>query len=250
MYYQVHTLVKEGPAGILAYCVRTERYPENRMSALPEPMSTIAFRRTRAEDRGNAVREAVIISQRGRIIEGAVEAAAAKGYAATTLADIVARARVSRTTFYEHFENKEHCFLTAIDLATTLLSTQVAAAVEAAGEDWRRALHAMVDTYCAVIAAEPEFSLVWFTADAMVGEQARAARDRGVNIALTHFRALHHLAQKTDPTLTSVSDEQLLMLFEGIFGHARQVVTSDPARLPAHATDYVEFIRRALGLPH
>jgi AcrR family transcriptional regulator len=219
------------------------------VSTARQPAAVLPFRRTRVEDRATAGRDAVVISQRGRIIEGAVEAAAAKGYAATTLTDIVSRARVSRTTFYEHFANKEQCFLEAIDLATTLLNTQINAAIDTAGDDWRQALRAMVDTYCAVIAAEPEFSLVWFTADAIVGEAARAARDRGVKLSVAHFRALHALARDSEPDLPQVSEDQLLLLFEGIFGHARRVVTDNPARLPTYASAYVEFIRRTLCLP-
>ena len=36
---------------------------------------------------------------------------AEKGYAATTIADIVAMAHVSKRTFYEHFNGKEECLL-------------------------------------------------------------------------------------------------------------------------------------------
>jgi AcrR family transcriptional regulator len=40
-----------------------------------------------------------------------VGAVAAKGYAATTVADVLVRARVSRSAFYEQFRDKEDCFL-------------------------------------------------------------------------------------------------------------------------------------------
>jgi AcrR family transcriptional regulator len=48
---------------------------------------------------------------RRRLLEGMAAAIAEHGYAATRLADVVAHARVSRRTFYEHFEDKEACFL-------------------------------------------------------------------------------------------------------------------------------------------
>jgi AcrR family transcriptional regulator len=44
---------------------------------------------------------------------GMVEAVADKGYAKTTVADVLTRARASRETFYEHFANKQECFLAA-----------------------------------------------------------------------------------------------------------------------------------------
>src|SRR4051794_8190949 len=53
-------------------------------------------------------------SQRRRIVDAMVESCAEKTYAATTITDIVARAHISRTTFYKHFEDKRGCFDAAI----------------------------------------------------------------------------------------------------------------------------------------
>jgi AcrR family transcriptional regulator len=52
--------------------------------------------------------------QRQRIIDAMIESCAAKTYAATTITDIVARARISRTTFYKHFDDKRACFDAAV----------------------------------------------------------------------------------------------------------------------------------------
>ena len=43
---------------------------------------------------------------RRRIVDSALEVFASKGYAATTIEDVVARAGVARGTFYLHFKNK------------------------------------------------------------------------------------------------------------------------------------------------
>ena len=48
-------------------------------------------------------------------------AAAEKGYAATTIADIVRHARVSKRTFYEHFADKEACLLAGYQHISDLL---------------------------------------------------------------------------------------------------------------------------------
>jgi AcrR family transcriptional regulator len=52
-------------------------------------------------------------SHHTRIIAATADATMAKGYAAATVADIVAHAGVSREVFYEHFTDKEHAFLEA-----------------------------------------------------------------------------------------------------------------------------------------
>lgn len=54
-------------------------------------------------------------NQRARIIDALIESCAAKTFAATTISDIVARASISRTTFYKHFSDKRACFEAAVD---------------------------------------------------------------------------------------------------------------------------------------
>lgn len=53
--------------------------------------------------------------QRERLLSAATETIAERGYASTTIADIAARAGVSRKTFYQHFAGKRECLLAAYD---------------------------------------------------------------------------------------------------------------------------------------
>jgi AcrR family transcriptional regulator len=53
----------------------------------------------------------VLETPRLRLVSALAAASAEKGYAATTIADIVRHARVSKRTFYEHFADKEDCLL-------------------------------------------------------------------------------------------------------------------------------------------
>src|SRR5690242_15072 len=59
--------------------------------------------------------EQVAEHQKARLEGAMVEAVARHGYAGTTLRELVALAGVSKTTFYEHFESKEDCFLATLD---------------------------------------------------------------------------------------------------------------------------------------
>lgn len=52
-------------------------------------------------------------SQRERLLDGVVEAAARHGYGGASVARVIEAAGVSRATFYEHFSNREECFLAA-----------------------------------------------------------------------------------------------------------------------------------------
>jgi AcrR family transcriptional regulator len=53
-------------------------------------------------------------TQRQRIIDALIESCAEKTYTATTITDIVAGARISRTTFYKQFRDKRECFDAAL----------------------------------------------------------------------------------------------------------------------------------------
>ena len=67
-------------------------------------------------------------SQRRRIVDAIIDSCAEKTYAATTITDIVARARISRTTFYKHFDDKRACFDAAIEDSIAQLQGVAAAA--------------------------------------------------------------------------------------------------------------------------
>src|SRR5919201_6795907 len=74
-------------------------------------------------------REEVIASQRGRMLAAMAEVVAQKGYARTTVADVLSRARVSRETFYEQFSDKEDCFLAAYDFSVEAMLEAITDAV-------------------------------------------------------------------------------------------------------------------------
>src|SRR5262245_45924053 len=104
--------------------------------------------------RHRLAREAVLESQRGRMLRAMAHAVLEKGYVNTTVADVLSRARVSRETFYEQFRDKEDCFLAAYALSVeTLLSTMAGAAPT--GATTRRArLRRTLSAYLDVMSRE------------------------------------------------------------------------------------------------
>jgi AcrR family transcriptional regulator len=92
-----------------------------------------ASRRTRLPRGPHALtREQVTRSQRGRLLVAMAELVGHDGYAATTVADVLAHAGVSRKAFYQHFANKRECFLAAYDAIAAEGRREVARAYEAA----------------------------------------------------------------------------------------------------------------------
>jgi AcrR family transcriptional regulator len=87
-------------------------------------------------------------NQRERLLNGVVEAVADNGYNAATIASITAAAKISRRTFYEHFEGKEDCFLAAYAMIEAhVLDSMLAApgAVEPWPDRERARLAALLD---------------------------------------------------------------------------------------------------------
>jgi AcrR family transcriptional regulator len=70
-------------------------------------------------------RERVIEIQRARILAAMVQESSERGAGNVTVAHVVARAGVSRRTFYELFEDREDCFLGAFDDAVSRVSRHV-----------------------------------------------------------------------------------------------------------------------------
>ena len=66
--------------------------------------------------------------QRSRLLAGAVSAIDEFGYGHATVAQITTRARVSRRTFYELFENREQCLTALIDDVLGLVESEIMAA--------------------------------------------------------------------------------------------------------------------------
>jgi AcrR family transcriptional regulator len=124
--------------------------------------------------------------QRQRIIDAMVESCAEKTYAATTITDIVARAHISRTTFYKHFEDKRACFDAAIGYCIGELQEVAATAhspAEEPGDAARKAATAVVEA----LAAKPGLAQL-LTGDAMAVDPRVIERYRRATIP--HLEAL------------------------------------------------------------
>jgi AcrR family transcriptional regulator len=122
-------------------------------------------------------REQVLASQRGRILEAIAAAVADKGYAQTTVADVIARAGVSRETFYEQFGGKEDAFLAALDAGADGLVWILASASEEADDATPlERLDHLLKAYLATLAAAPEFAKAFLIDAYGAGAEATARR--------------------------------------------------------------------------
>jgi AcrR family transcriptional regulator len=145
----------------------------------------------------------VAASQRTRLLEAVGGAVAEKGYAATTIDDIVRGAGVSKKTFYEHFQDKLGAFLAAYEAASDQLYEHVRIAQDAAADSgapasgnaddaWLKRTHAGIRAYLRWLAAEPALARVFLIEVAAAGPEALARRERLRDRYAGRMRELQH----------------------------------------------------------
>jgi AcrR family transcriptional regulator len=157
----------------------------------------------------------VASSQRARLLAAMATVVAAKGYAATTVADVVSAAGVSRSTFYELFASKEACFLDAYNQGVDDLIDDVRAAVRDADEDWRAQLRAGIRAYLAQLAREDSFARIYIDEIHAAGPAALSARADALRRFAGRYHASFSQARAADPSLREPHPDALLVLCAG-----------------------------------
>lgn len=112
-------------------------------------------------------------NQRERLLNGVVEAVAADGYNATTIAGITAAARISRRTFYEYFAGKEDCFLAAFEMIEAHVLDSMLAA-PGAGEEWPDRVRARLAALLDVLARDAAVSRCFLVEPLAAGGEVAA----------------------------------------------------------------------------
>jgi AcrR family transcriptional regulator len=113
--------------------------------------------------------------QRARIVAGATEAVAELGYGGLTVAAIIARARVSRRTFYEIFDDREACFLAAFDVALARVAEPALAGYRREGV-WRERVAAALAATLALFDEQPALGRLLVLDALAAGPRALARR--------------------------------------------------------------------------
>ncbi|WP_227979846.1 TetR/AcrR family transcriptional regulator [Nocardia spumae] len=202
-------------------------------------------------ERHRSTRAETLGTPRGRLIDAMVECVGARGYAATTLTDIVGSAHVSRSTFYEHFVNKEHCFAEAVRTGVQMVRTRIAEELTElpAAADPRHRIATMISTFCTVIAAEPDFSRLILVESLLVGTATAELRDAAVDSFTTMYRQFHDQARALDPAVPEVPDDLIALVPDAIGERTRRVLINTGAgRVPELAPTFIEFAHTVLGL--
>jgi AcrR family transcriptional regulator len=99
-------------------------------------------------------REEVVADQRRRLFDAMIELLNECGFAGVRISELVARAGISRRSFYEHFHNKEECLLAAFDASAARLEQRMIAAYDP-DADTRGQIEAIVGALFTATAERP-----------------------------------------------------------------------------------------------
>lgn len=98
---------------------------------------------------------------RGRLLQAMATVAAAQGLAATSIAAVVAEAGVSKRTFYEHFADKDACFLDLYRAASASALRTLREAVQPE-RPWQDQVEHALGAYFAHVASGPQLIRMLF----------------------------------------------------------------------------------------
>jgi AcrR family transcriptional regulator/DNA-binding MarR family transcriptional regulator len=153
--------------------------------------------------------------QRARIVSAMVEVASEVGYIGAAVAPVVARAGVSRRTFYELFDGREDCFLAAFEWGTRQARSVV---LEAYGSQrsWRDRVRHALAALLVFLDSEPALARACVIEALGAGKLVLERRARVLDELIDALGA-------SAPRARGV-DQPLLLTAEGIVGGAFSVI--------------------------
>jgi AcrR family transcriptional regulator len=172
--------------------------------------------------------EEVARQQRVRLMGAMLDAVGEQGYIATSVADVLTRAGISRRTFYEHFSDKEDCYLQACDHVAGVLTEAVGRAL-ADHRRWQDSMRAGLDLFLRSVAENPRFARAMLVEVLAVGPAGFARRDSW----LLPFQQFFEVARSLAPAEAAIPETVAETLVGGILETITARVVRDEAdRVP------------------
>jgi AcrR family transcriptional regulator len=140
--------------------------------------------------------------QRERIVHGTADVIRVKGYASTTVADIVAAAGVSREVFYSHFHNRPDAFVATHQMIFEQLMAATAGAFFASAGPWPEQVWDAGAALTSFVVGAPSFAYFGFVESYALGPAVARRTDDAI-LAFTVFLREGHRYRPEAPALSS-----------------------------------------------
>ncbi|MBF6133922.1 TetR/AcrR family transcriptional regulator [Nocardia otitidiscaviarum] len=167
-------------------------------------------------------REEVTSSQYRRLCTAVLESVGEVGYAATTVADIVGRAKVARRTFYTMFGGKDECFAAAYDLAVQAALDGLRDTVTGMeGVRFADRVRISFEIYLAFLASQPGAARALYVETLAAGPALVAHRARVHRMFADYIMAVARIGVREGDLPADPDPEAIDMLLGGIDDRVR-----------------------------
>jgi AcrR family transcriptional regulator len=164
----------------------------------------------------------VAAAQRGRMLQAITDEVAERGYAATSVQDVIRRARVSRSVFYEQFDDKQDAFLEAHAVASRQLIGLIRHRVAELGDaPWRQRMRTATEAYLGGFESAPTYAVSFMVELRAAGPPLLDQRDRTLERHARDFAELAKHAAAQDPSVHVPTDLEVI----GAMGAADELTT-------------------------
>ncbi len=201
--------------------------------------------------RHNLSREAVEGSQRERMLVAMLQSVAVRGYAATTVADVVGAAAVSRSTFYANYADKEACFVAAYGYAMDRTLAHLSEAAKSLQNlDWHERLRSDIATYMEALAEEPALAATLHVEVLAAGPTAIEHRAQMLGLLASRIAQLNEQARAQQPELPEVPPAAFALYTGGLDELIRdRLRTAGPEQLRDLVEPVLAATRALFGAP-
>ncbi|HEY6780818.1 MAG TPA: TetR/AcrR family transcriptional regulator [Thermoleophilaceae bacterium] len=181
-----------------------------------------------------------------RLLEGMATSVRDRGLSGSTVADVVRIARVSRRTFYQHFDDLIDCYLELMRLLGDQLLEAVREAIDSGGTAEQR-IDRAVGRYLELLEEDPALARSYWLEYHLTGERGRGSAVTGSERAATLFgRLATELRSTTSPARDPLPFEALVMLA----GSIREIAlhTFEHGRPPREVQAVIAWMVRLVAM--
>lgn len=154
-------------------------------------------------------------AHRLRLVAAMAALLAARAFSTVTIADIARQARVSKRTFYEHFADKEACFIACYE---TLSDIVLKATLDATTGDlpWAKKVRASTRAYLSTLESQPALTRTLMMDIYAAGPEALRVRRQVQKRFADQLRRLVAQGRKDDPKKARLSPAMATAVIGGI----------------------------------
>ena len=158
---------------------------------------------------GNAV------EHRLRLIGAMAALLAEKGYSTVTIADIARQAHVSKRTFYEHFADKDACFIACYETLSNMVLQSIVDAMSA-DVPWAKKWRASTKAYLSTLESQPALTRTLMMDIYAAGPQALQVRRQVLRRFADNLRRVVDQGRRENPKLPRLSQAMATAIIGGI----------------------------------